>query len=120
VDAARLIAAAVLILLFAAPADAHNHQRRLAELLARARLPGMVPWRHFVESGGLMSYGADVPDLFRRAAGYADRIVKGAKPADMPVEQAVKFEMLVNLRAARALGLTIPQTVVLRASEVIQ
>jgi putative ABC transport system substrate-binding protein len=97
-----------------------SHQRRLAQAVSSEKLPAMVPWRQFVEAGGLISYGADIPELFRRAAGYVDRIAKGTKPGEMPVEQAVKFEMVVNLKAARALGVTIPQSVIFRADEVIQ
>jgi putative tryptophan/tyrosine transport system substrate-binding protein len=80
----------------------------------------MAPWRQFPDAGGLMSYGADVPALFHRAAGYVQRIAKGARPGDMPVQQTAKFEMVVNMKTARALGLTIPQPILLRADEVIQ
>lgn len=97
-----------------------NHHARLAALSNRARLPTMAPWRQFAEASGLMSYGADVPDLFRRAAGSVHRIVKGAKPGDMPVQQASKLEMAINLRTAKALGLTLPQQFVLRADRVIE
>ena len=97
-----------------------NHQPKLAGLTTRARLPTIVPWRQFVEAGGLMSYGADVSDLFRRAAGYVDRIAKGAKPGDLPVQQAAKFEMFINLKTAKALGLTIPRPVLLRADQILE
>jgi putative ABC transport system substrate-binding protein len=90
------------------------------ELAAKARLPAIAPWRQFAEAGGLMSYGANVPEVFRRAAVYVDKILKGAKPGDLPVEQPTKFELVVNLRAAKAFGLTIPQSVLVRADETIQ
>jgi putative tryptophan/tyrosine transport system substrate-binding protein len=97
-----------------------NHHARLAELTTRSRVATIAPWRQFAESGGLMSYGADVPDLFRRAADYVARIVNGAKPGDLPIQQASKLEMFINLKTAKALGLTIPQQVILRADQVIE
>jgi len=93
---------------------------RVPELAAKARLPVIAPWRQFPEAGGLMSYGADIPEMFRRAAAYADRILKGAKPADLPVEQPTKFELVLNLKTAKALGLTIPPSVLARADTVLQ
>jgi putative tryptophan/tyrosine transport system substrate-binding protein len=95
-------------------------RKRLAELALRHRLPTFFSWRDHVEAGGLMSYGPDLNDLLRRAAGYVDRILKGAKPADLPVEQPTKFELAINLKTAKALGLTIPQSVLGRADEIIQ
>ncbi len=97
-----------------------THRTRLADLAAKSRLPTMCSLREYVEAGGLMSYGPSSPDLFHRAATYVDRILKGANPADLPVEQPTKFELVINLKTAKALGITIPQTVLLRADEVIE
>jgi len=96
------------------------YRRRLIDLAAKNGLPAAYPAREYVDAGGLMSYGADLADLHRRAAFYVDKIVKGANPADLPVEQPTKFEFLINLKAAKALGLTIPQAMLLRADAVIQ
>jgi putative tryptophan/tyrosine transport system substrate-binding protein len=95
-------------------------RRRLVDLAAKNRLPAVYAWREFVDAGGLMAYGPNLADLYRSAATYVDKILKGAKPGDLPVEQATKFELVINLKAAKALGLTIPQSVLGRADEVIQ
>jgi putative ABC transport system substrate-binding protein len=92
----------------------------IAEFAARQRLPAMYSFREYVEAGGLMSYGTSFPDLFRRAATYVDKILKGAKPADLPIEQPKKFELIINLKAAKQIGLTIPPNVLVRADQVIK
>ncbi|HJS33645.1 MAG TPA: ABC transporter substrate-binding protein, partial [Alphaproteobacteria bacterium] len=97
-----------------------RHIKRVVDLAAMSRLPAIYPTREFVEAGGLMSYGLDFVDLFRRAATFVDKILKGKKPADLPVEQPTRFELIINLRAANSLGLTIPQSLLARADEVIE
>jgi putative ABC transport system substrate-binding protein len=96
------------------------HRTRLAALATKQHLPAMFGQREHAEAGGLMSYGPNLRDNYWRAATYVDKILKGAKPADLPVEQPTKFELVINLKTAKALGLTIPPSVLARADEVIQ
>ena len=97
-----------------------SERRRLVDLAAKSRLPAVYPWREGADAEGLMAYGPNVPDLFRRAAPYVDKILKGAKPGDLPVEQPTTFELVINLKTAKALGLMFPQSVLLRADHVIE
>ena len=96
------------------------HRHRIVELAAKHRLPTVYGAREFVEAGGLVFYGPSFTDMYRRTATYIDRILEGAKPADLPVEQPTSFEMIINLRAARDLGLTVPPAILARADEVIE
>ena len=96
------------------------HRAEITLLAARYRLPAVYPFRFFAELGGLLSYGNDLVDIFRRAAIDADRILKGAKPSDLPVQAPVKFELVINLNTAKALGLEIPPSLLARADEVIE
>jgi putative ABC transport system substrate-binding protein len=116
-DMARARAAALTVL---SSTMLFYQRRRLADLAAKNRLPTVFPVRDYADAGGLMSYGANLPDLFRRAATYVDKILKGAKPGDLPVEQPTKFELVINLKTAKALGLTIPPSLLQRADQVIE
>ena len=95
-------------------------REQIVELMAKSRLPAIYPAKEFVEAGGLMSYGVDNPDQFRRAAVYVDKVLKGAKPADLPIDQPTKFEFVVNLKTAKALDLTIPPQLLIDADKVIK
>ena len=98
----------------------YSHQRRIVEFAAKNRLPSIYAWKDPVSAGGLIGYGINIPQAFRRAAYYVDKILRGIKPADLPVEQPTKFDLVINLKTAKSLGLTIPQSLLLRADEVIQ
>ncbi len=95
-------------------------RERIVKLVAKNQLPAMYPNTEFVNAGGLMSYGTNIPDLHRRAAIYVDKILKGAKPAELPVEQPTKFDLVINLKTAKQIGLTIPPNVLARADRVIK
>jgi putative ABC transport system substrate-binding protein len=110
VDAVVVLAGTVII----------AQRARIAEMAIKSRLPSIYERREFVEAGGLMSYGINIIDLDRRAATYVDKILKGAKPADLPVEQPTKFEFIINLKTAKQIGLTIPPNVLARADRVIK
>jgi putative ABC transport system substrate-binding protein len=97
-----------------------SRRTQIVDLAARRQLPGLFPDREFAEAGGLMAYGPNIPGVFRRVATYVDKILKGAKPADLPVEEPMKFELVINLKTATALGLTIPPTLLFQADEVIR
>jgi putative ABC transport system substrate-binding protein len=96
------------------------HSKRIVQLALKQHLPGMYPTRQFAEEGGLMAYGPIIGDLYRRAATYVDKILNGAKPAELPVEQPMKFELVINLKTAKQIGLTIPPNVLARADKVIK
>jgi len=97
-----------------------SYRREIVEFAAKHRLLAICPNRDFVQVGGLMFYGTSVTEMYRRAATYVDRILKGAKPADLPVEQPMKFDMVINLRTSKLLGITIPQSVLVRADDLIE
>ena len=107
------------IVMLSSPITSAN-SKRIAEFTTRNRLPAISPFAAFARSGGLLSYGPNLVDFYRRGAIYVDKILRGAKPADLPIEQPTKFELVINLKTAKALGLTIPQSLLLRADEVIQ
>ena len=108
------------LLVVSDPALMDGLRGRTVDLAATHRLPAMYGWRELVVAGGLMSYGPSLPDMFQRAASYVDRILKGAKPADLPVEQPTQFELVINLKTAQALGITFPPTLLIQADEVIR
>jgi putative ABC transport system substrate-binding protein len=115
--ASRGRADAVLVL---AGSIFNSHRTQVVELALKSRLPAVYPYPEFVEDGGLMTYSVSITDLFHRAATYVDKILKGTKPADLPVEQPTKFEFIINLKAAKQIGLTIPPSVLARADKVIK
>jgi putative ABC transport system substrate-binding protein len=117
VEIPKLRSSALLVLLTPLVA---LHSKRIVELALKQHLPGMYPTRQFAEEGGLMAYGPLIGDLYRRAATYVDKILKGAKPADLPVEQPMRFEFIINLKAAKQIGVTIPPNVLARADKVIK
>jgi putative ABC transport system substrate-binding protein len=96
------------------------HRTQIVDFVAKTRLPAIYPYRDFVVAGGLMSYAPSYEDLFRRSATYVDKILRGARPSDLPIEQPTKFELLVNLRAAKALGVVIPPSILLRADQFVE
>ena len=100
--------------------SSQRHRDLIVRLAAKHRLPAVYPFSYYATSGGLISYGADPVDPLRRAAGYVDRILKGEKPADLPVQAPTKYQLVINLKTAKALGLTVPPTLLARADEVIE
>ena len=98
----------------------YGHRPLLLDFVAKNRIPAIFNWRDFVEAGALIGYGPSIADLYRRAATYVDKILKGAKPGELPIEQPQRFELVVNLRTAKALGITIPPSVLVRADQIIE
>jgi putative ABC transport system substrate-binding protein len=96
------------------------HEELIVKLAVQHRLPAIYPWRHFVTAGGLMCYAVDLPDLWRRSASYVDRVLKGEKPTDLPVQAPTKYDLVLNLKTAKAMGLIVPETLLARADEVIE
>jgi ABC-type uncharacterized transport system substrate-binding protein len=115
-----IVAARAEALIMASDRALLAHRARIVDFAVKRWLPALYPYREFVEAGGLVSYAPSYPAMFRHAATYVDKILKGARPGDLPVEQPTKFELVINLKTAQALGLTIPQTLLLRADQVIQ
>ena len=107
-------------LLLTPDATSGNNRELIFALASRHRLPAVYSSREFVTEGGLISYGPNLPDLYRRAAAYVDRILKGEKPADLPVQQPIKYELILNLKTAKALGIEVPTVVLLRADELVE
>jgi putative ABC transport system substrate-binding protein len=118
--AAMTRAGADALMVLSDPALMDNLVGRVADLAATHRLPAMYNWKMYVEAGGLMSYGPSLPERLRRAATYMDKILKGAKPGDLPMEQPTQFDLVINLKTAQALGITMPPTLLMRADEVIR
>jgi ABC-type uncharacterized transport system substrate-binding protein len=118
--AAMTRAGAGALFVLADPLLFERHASTIAALALQSRLPAMYPWSMYIDAGGLMFYNLSLTEVFRRSATYVDKILKGAKPADLPVEQPMKFELVINLKTAKALGLTIPPTVLFLADEVLQ
>jgi putative tryptophan/tyrosine transport system substrate-binding protein len=108
------------LLVFSDPVLLERYRERIIALAVKLRLPAIYPWRRYVEEGGLMSYSPDLLGMRRQSAYYVDKILKGAKPADLPVEQPKKFELVINLKTAKQIGLTIPPNVLVRADKVIR
>jgi putative ABC transport system substrate-binding protein len=108
------------LVVFSDPLLLERHRPMIIRLAAKHKLPTVYPWRNYTDEGGLMSYAADLVDMHRRAATYVDRILKGTKPADLPVERPTKFELVINMKTAKQIGLTIPPNILVRADRVIR